>query len=459
MSRGPTPFSGAQVAAQLSPEELAGQQLIGLLQALLKTALMYAPGHPSVNAQAQRMITLLENSFDALGVDQLPLLVTQDYVYLGRDAIRPDDKLVDRVDWVRQQFTALGISELRLRVGITLEHLTGFVSDFVRAHNAQTPMPELNDGGPLEVLQSQMPAELEELLIQLRGARRGPLLQIYAEGLARTREWAERSNRGHHAANVVAKRIVGQVVDAIAADTSGMLGMVTLQPRPGSFTNRRFDAAIVATAIARAMGLTDHQALDIGIITLVRPTPPTWPAWWVRKPLAPSEAAELVAGVSAPLERVVAFEACAPGGTALPAAWYGERRAKHLATRIVELAEGYVDLLQPGEASSPFSPEMAVQMLQAKAGTLFDPVLVELLTGLLGYFPPGTLVTLNSGDTAVVVNAPALGSDLRRPSVRPVRTDARETYHLAKPELSSYQITGTVSRARVPCNPMYVFLQ
>lgn len=459
MSRGPTPYSGSQVAAQLSPEELAGQQLVGLLQALLKTALMYAPGHPSVDAQAQRLVHLLERSFEELGVDQLPLLVTHDYVYLGREAIRPDDKLVERVDWVREHFSKLAISELRLRVGITLEHVTAFVSDFVRAQNDATPMPERNDGGPLEVLPSQTPAELEELLTQLRGARRGPLLQVYAEGLARTREWAERSNRGHHAAKTVAKRIVGQLVDAVAVDPSGMLGMLSLQPRPGSFTNRRFDAAIVATAMARALGLGDHLALEMGILTIVRPTPPQWPAWWVRKPLSPEEAAELAAPVSAALERIVTYESCAPGGTALPAAWYGERRAKHLATQIVELAEGYVDLLQPGDASSPFSPEMALQMLQAKAGTVFAPVLVEVLTGLLGYFPPGTLVTLNSGDVAVVVNAPALGADLRRPAVRPVRTDARETYHLAKPELSTYHITGTVSRSSAPCNPMYVFLQ
>lgn len=459
MARGPTPRTGSTVIQDLTPEEQAGQQIIGQLQALMRSASMYAPGHPSVEAQANRMLVLLQRWFDELGVEQFPILATNDYVYFGRDAVRPDEKLVDRVNWLREAFHRLGIAELRFRVGLTVEHITSFASSFVTAWNEERVMPELNDGGPLEVLHPHTPPELEELLQQLKPARRAPLIQIYAEGLARTRDWASRAKRGHHAANVVAKRVVGQVVDAVDADTSGMLGLVTMRPRAGSFTNRRFDAAIVTVALARAAGLPDHTALELGVVALVRPTPDHWPAWFARKALAPHEASELAHGAKSAIERIVAFESCAPTGTHLPAAWYGERTQKHLATRIIQIAEGYVDLLQPGEASSPFSPEMALQLLRARSGAAFDPMLVEVLTGLVGYFPPGTLVELNSGDLSVVVKAPPSGTDLRRPSVRPLRVDARDTYHLHKPELATYHIVGTVQRSQASCNPLYVFLQ
>lgn len=461
MSRGPAPRAGSRgVHAQdLTPEEQAGQEIIGQLQALMRSASMYAPGHASVEAQSTRMLVLLQKWFDELGVEQFPIIATQDYVYFGRDAVRPDERLVERVNWLREAFQRLEIAELRFRVGLTAGQISAFASSFVTAWNAETQMPEVNDGGPLEVLHSHTPPELEELLLHLKPARRGPLIQVYAEGLARARDWAGRAQRGHHAANVVAKRVVGQLVDAVAADSSGMLGLVTMRPRAGSFTNRRFDSAIVAVALARAAGLPDRTALELGMVTLVRPTPRHWPAWFVRKALAPHEASELAQGAKSAIERIVAFESCAPSGTHLPAAWYGERTEKHLATRIIQIAEAYVDLLQPGEASSPFSPEMALQMLRARSGSAFDPMLIELLTATLGYFPPGTLVQLNSGDVSVVVKAPPNGADLRRPAVRPVRVDARQTYHLHKPELASYRIVGTAQRAGLSCNPLFVFLQ
>jgi HD-GYP domain-containing protein (c-di-GMP phosphodiesterase class II) len=67
-----------------------------------------------------------------------------------------------------------------------------------------------------------------------------------------------------------------------------------------------------------------------------------------------------------------------------------------------------------------YTPHEALSYLISNAGTLFDPILVKLFVEIMGLYPPGTLVELNTGDLAVVCAAPALGTPLDRPTVRVV---------------------------------------
>jgi hypothetical protein len=59
-----------------------------------------------------------------------------------------------------------------------------------------------------------------------------------------------------------------------------------------------------------------------------------------------------------------------------------------------------------------------VVYLVSNAGTHFDPVLTKLFVEMIGLYPPGTLVLLSTGDTAVVCEPPVVGRPLDRPTVR-----------------------------------------
>jgi pyruvate/2-oxoglutarate dehydrogenase complex dihydrolipoamide acyltransferase (E2) component len=61
-------------------------------------------------------------------------------------------------------------------------------------------------------------------------------------------------------------------------------------------------------------------------------------------------------------------------------------------------------------------PSRAVEQLQSLSGTVYDPKLSEAFVRLVGIYPIGSLVRLNSGELALVVRAnPA---DPSRPFVR-----------------------------------------
>lgn len=454
----PYTTSTAAIVTTASDEERAAAAIVSQLNSLLKAAQMYAPGHPSVGDHADRFLRQLFAQFEILGVDELQLVFTSEYLYLGRNAVRPDAKLRERAEWLQEQFLALQVTEIVFRAALTRPEVEAFCQRFVSAQGHPERFPTVDAGSAIDVLRSSPPPELNELIGHLRHLNRFPLLQLYAEGLALTREWARAMRRGHHTADVIAKRVVGQLIDAFNAEPSGLLGLVTVRPLPGSYTNRRFDSALVAVGLTKTIGMSDRAAMEVGVAALVRPTPEPWTPWWVRRALPPDEAAQVASGATNALERILAYESAGPMGLEMPSTYYGEARPKHLVTRIAQLAEAYVDLLQPGEASSPFSPEMAIQLLLAQAGRLFDPELVGALVGMLGYWPPGTIVRLNSGDLAVVSNAPPRGQDLRRPTVRPLALDTAQVYPLYKPQLRAYVIDGSVPRAACPCNPAFVFL-
>jgi hypothetical protein len=71
-----------------------------------------------------------------------------------------------------------------------------------------------------------------------------------------------------------------------------------------------------------------------------------------------------------------------------------------------------------------FPSDRILEVLRRNDGRLFDQHLVRRFTQLVGIYPPGAIVRLESGDLAVVVKAHA--PDPHRPQVRIVQRGSGE---------------------------------
>jgi len=89
--------------------------------------------------------------------------------------------------------------------------------------------------------------------------------------------------------------------------------------------------------------------------------------------------------------------------------------------RILAVCEAYDAMTVLGPRTVP--PPQALATLQAEAGTLFDPMIVQALVNGLGRYPPGTQVTVNGSIRGVVVGLPTGRDDWARPLVRVVSSD------------------------------------
>jgi len=75
----------------------------------------------------------------------------------------------------------------------------------------------------------------------------------------------------------------------------------------------------------------------------------------------------------------------------------------HLYSRIIAICDAYDTLVWSPLEDTRMPPDQALRRISRGAGELYDPVLVQVLTAMVGRYPPGALVELDGGDLAVVV--------------------------------------------------------
>jgi cyclic di-GMP phosphodiesterase len=97
---------------------------------------------------------------------------------------------------------------------------------------------------------------------------------------------------------------------------------------------------------------------------------------------------------------------------------------QHFASRVCTIADAYDAMRSNRSYQREMPPEKALEVLQTQAGKMFDPVLVRLFTRMMGAYPPGTRVKLESGEEAIVLKANP--DDPFRPIVRLLDLDPGE---------------------------------
>lgn len=89
--------------------------------------------------------------------------------------------------------------------------------------------------------------------------------------------------------------------------------------------------------------------------------------------------------------------------------------------RIITIADRFDALTTPRTyRAKNLTPYDGIQHLLQGSGSEFDPTLVKLFVGIVGIYPPGTVVGLDDGSKGVVSQPPAPGSPVHRPRIRPL---------------------------------------
>jgi HD-GYP domain-containing protein (c-di-GMP phosphodiesterase class II) len=91
-------------------------------------------------------------------------------------------------------------------------------------------------------------------------------------------------------------------------------------------------------------------------------------------------------------------------------------KPQHVSSRIVAVADAYDAMTSQRPYSAPRMQDEAMGIIVKNAGTALDPALVRLFVDTLGFFPPRSLVLLDSGETAIVVSPSP--KDRAKPVVR-----------------------------------------
>ena len=110
---------------------------------------------------------------------------------------------------------------------------------------------------------------------------------------------------------------------------------------------------------------------------------------------------------------------------------YQTKAMPHLFSRIIGVADVYLALCADRPHRKGYTPDQAMKIARRLRGKQFDRRLVKLLVRVVGRYPPGSLVELDTGAWAVVIGPGEGQFPLERPKVLLISDE--DGYELAQP--------------------------
>jgi HD-GYP domain-containing protein (c-di-GMP phosphodiesterase class II) len=232
------------------------------------------------------------------------------------------------------------------------------------------------------------------------------------------------------------RAVVHEMVDSLTEERFSLLGLAAIQDFDPYTYQHSVHVSILALALGQELGLSRRDLADLGVAALFhdmgkiqvpkdvlqKPSrfgPRDW-AVMRTHPLGGARALLHYGGRGALAERIMLVSAehhmrfDGSGYPRLGADWQ-----QGLFSRLVSLADCF-DAMTASRTymRRPFTPDAVVRYMLESSGRMFDPDLLRLFVAKIGLFPVGSLVRLESGELAVVVEPPASMAELERPRVR-----------------------------------------
>ncbi len=232
-----------------------------------------------------------------------------------------------------------------------------------------------------------------------------------------------------------AKRLMLNAVDLVVRDESALLGLTNIKSYDDYTFNHSVNVAIYAIALGNRIGLPkkflnylgiaglfhDLGKTDISLDILHKPGPLTSEEWRVVRdhPLRGAETILRLKGwgplsarlITAAFEHHLKYDCSGYPGLE-------QKRKASLFSRIITIADCYDALGRPRVyRQTPYVTEKILAMMLQESGRQFDPTLVKIFINMVGVYPLGTLVLLNTNEIGVVMRTPRSDELVDRPEV------------------------------------------
>ena len=262
---------------------------------------------------------------------------------------------------------------------------------------------------------------------------------VYFSTIRVAREMMDRAVKSSDLELRKIKRLMMTTVTLIMHEESSLLGLTSIKNFDDYTFSHSVNVAIYAVALGQRLGLPktllyelgicglfhDVGKLDVPINILNKPGPLTPEEWTVIRthPVHGAEVAlrhrswdDLSARIMAvTFEHHIKFDHTGYPNLTQP-------RKTALFSRIITIADCYDALSRPRVyRSTPYVSEKILGLMLAQGGKDFDPLLVKVFINMIGVYPLGALVLLDTNQIGLVTNIPSNADLVDRPHVTLLR--------------------------------------
>ena len=426
-------------------------EIVQRLSGALRAANLYSSTHPSVGEHVRALLDAVQR----LHTVEASMLIG----FIGGEVIADDTPLLAmtayRTELIRYM-QALGINRVLIDRGVTLDELTEFVRAVAQPSSSALRAGADTQAGDADVDFLRLPhVRAGRIPVDTTAGNWGSsavtMKQVYSGSIEAARMvWESTRTEGTPDAPA-AHEAVEHLAEAVDTSRATMIGLTGMKAHDEYTFTHMVNVSILTMAQARTLGIEGRALRALGLAALLHDVGKVrTPLEVLNKPgaLTPPEraimrrhpvdgAAILRSSRDIPrLAAIVAFEHhLRADGQGYPA---GVRRAPiNLGTVLCSIADAY-DAMRSTRVYQPATPaDRIMEIMLHNDGAQFDAHLVRRFIGLMGVYPPGTVVRLTTGEIGVVLEcgseasgatvkvvADASGTRLPTPQVRQLGADS-----------------------------------
>lgn len=414
----------------------AGRALIVAIHAATRVMKLYPPEHQAVQKSLDELALA---AVDSRGVDaELEVRVHGEFIFVNGTRLRLDLSNYASFGRVLELFRAAGVGVLRvLREATSREWFSLLTLVTTVGANSDADPDELArrlQAAGVDVFETSADAEAEED-VEEREAAKAAARRTYAQSVALTKDVINSVRMGRVPSARKIKRAVQTIVDQVLTEEASLIGLTTLREYDEYTYTHSVNVCIFAVALGKRIGMTKLQLYELGVGALMHDIGKSRVPTDLLQKTTPLDEDDWRRITAHPWLGVLTLfqlrgQQELPYRAMLVAHEHHMRRdfsgyprvirPRQIAmtSKIVAVADAYdAATSRRSYQTKPYPPSAVLQEMRDNPRRGLDPVVVKAFITLLGIYPSGTLVVLDTFELAVVLAANPNPDMLSRPRV------------------------------------------
>ena len=446
----------------------AGREFLVHLYTVLRSLKLY----PLENPVVQKAIDdLVATATQILAREQeVEVRMTGEFIFVNSTRLRLDLDNYASFSHVLTVMRTAGVGVLRAEEGAERREWTSFCSMLLvtAARESPTNFTELAgrlQGAGIKHLAIEPPIEADAL-DEDEERQKEQAKRTYLRSVAVTKEVINSVRMGRTASVKKVKRAVQAIVDQVLADEKSLVGMTTLRDYDDYTFVHSVNVCIFAVSLGRKIGLSKLALYDLGMAALFHD---------IGKSRVPLEVLNKDGSLDEEEWRIMQAHPWLGVLTLFGLRGYGEipyrsmigayehhmkidltgypksirPRRMSIMSKIISVADGFdAATSRRTYQTAPLEPDAVLREMWENPRRGYEPVLVKAFINLLGIYPVGTLVILDTYELAIVKAANPNLEFVHRPIVRIVSDPAGTIqYPGVDADLAAQQADGNYARS------------
>ena len=415
-----------------------GKDFINSLYILFKTALIHDLKNVALNSTVDKVIEFIHLLLEE--DESFSLKVVQEHLFIDEVKIKVDIENFLASMFLIEEMKKRGIGSITFSTHLSIDELKRFIYAFIST-DLKSPQPfeelinKLTSLAVTRITIDRVKEEVENFDHVLEDTRE-MAKKIYFKTIAVASEIMDSEKLKNSAGIKKAKRLVQSMVDVMLQEESTLLGLTTLRAYDEYTYNHSVNVSILSIAMGQRLGYHRRELSELGIAALFhdigktglplellnKPTEFTPEEWEIMRKHPVNGVKTLlklkglqeqaIRMIMASFEHHLNYDLSGYPKLATP-------RRVSLFGRITSITDCY-DALTSARVynRNPFIPDKALSFMMKKSNTAFDPILLKIFINVVGIYPVGTLLLLNTRELGVVTKANPTPTNVHRPRIK-----------------------------------------